>query len=62
MSAKRELLTDQQVAEENNLGVQTLRNWRHQGTGPPYHKMGRCVRYDRKDIDAWVASTRVVPS
>jgi predicted DNA-binding transcriptional regulator AlpA len=38
------------------LGVsrKTLRNWRYQGKGPPYHKLGARVRYRLGEVTQWV--------
>jgi excisionase family DNA binding protein len=45
------------------LGVSlvTLQQWRYQGKGPAYMKIGGKVRYDRDDLDKWMRSQRVVP-
>ncbi len=32
-----------------------LQNLRYRGGGPPYSKIGRQVRYRRRDIEAWAA-------
>lgn len=34
------------------LGVPA--NWRYQGRGPAFVKVGRHVRYRRRDVDAWI--------
>jgi len=38
------------------LGVKpnTLEIWRHQRRGPKFYKVGRCVVYDRNDLEAFV--------
>lgn len=40
------------------LGVSpwTLADFRLKGIGPNYIKVGRCVRYRRSDIEAWLVS------
>ena len=43
-------LNEKQVSEMTSIAVQTLRNWRHFGKGFPYHKIGRCIRYNEQDI------------
>ena len=55
------LLTEQQVAERLGLHVQTLRNWRFQGRGIPYIKLGAAVRYDENDLTAAIESAKVKP-
>ena len=34
----------------------TLEKWRVYGTGPRFYKLGRKVRYRRRDLDAWIES------
>ena len=57
----RKLLTDEQVAERWGLKVQTLRNWRFQGRGPAYLKLGAAVRYDESVIEEHEKSATVQP-
>jgi hypothetical protein len=40
------------------LNPKTLRRWRWAGKGPPFCKIGGAVRYDPKDLDAFVQSSR----
>ncbi|TAN10028.1 MAG: DNA-binding protein [Burkholderiaceae bacterium] len=50
-----ELLDERQAAAILNTGVQTLRNWRWNGTGPVYCKIGaRMVRYRRADLARFI--------
>lgn len=44
-----------QVAEYLGIPENTLKQWRYLGVGPRYHSVGRHVRYDWADIDAWKA-------
>ena len=39
----------------------TLQDWRTNGVGPAYSKLGRRVCYAIEDLDAFVARTRVEP-
>jgi predicted DNA-binding transcriptional regulator AlpA len=42
--------------------LQTLRNYRSGGTGPPYYKVnGRSVRYKESEVAAWVEAFKVSP-
>jgi excisionase family DNA binding protein len=52
------LLKTKDAAEYLGLSVRTLENWRYQGRGPKCVLMGRTVRYDLQDLDAWVSSHR----
>ncbi|MCP4408801.1 MAG: helix-turn-helix domain-containing protein [Gammaproteobacteria bacterium] len=36
----------------------TLEKWRITGEGPPFIKIGRSVRYDEADLDAWIDERR----
>ena len=38
-----------------DLNPRTLGRYRVSGEGPKFHKMGRRVRYARKDVEAWLA-------
>lgn len=42
-----------------SLATSTLDNWRSQGIGPRYHRIGRAIRYDVADLDAWFDEYRV---
>jgi excisionase family DNA binding protein len=54
-----ELLTVQQVAELTGLSVETLNQWRSQGLHIPYIKLGKTVRYLRKDVERYILVCRV---
>lgn len=57
-----EMLTPAETATLTKLTVRTLSDKRWNGSGPPFHKLGkgRCapVRYKRRDVVAWMASNR----
>lgn len=42
--------------EDNPLKENTLEIWRVQGRGPRWIKIGRLVRYDEADLDAYLES------
>lgn len=48
------LLRPDEVAELLGVPVGTMANWRYQGRGPAFVKVGRHVRYRRRDVDAWI--------
>lgn len=48
------LLWPEEVAEVLGVPVGTLANWRYQRRGPAFVKVGRHVRYRRRDVDSWV--------
>lgn len=48
------LLTERQAAAFRGQSVKTLQNERVRGDGCPYVKLGRSVRYRRRDLVAFV--------
>ena len=48
------LLTTRQTAAQVGLSPRTLERFRVTGQGPRFHKLGRRVRYARKDIEDWL--------
>lgn len=54
--------TDAEVAEILGVKKQTPRAWRCLGRGPAYVRVGRCVRYLKSDLDAFLAANRVDPT
>lgn len=45
--------TETQVAQFLNVSPWTLQAWRSQGSGPPFIRCGRSIRYRRCDLIAW---------
>ena len=54
MKPAEQLATPEEVADYLRKPAKTLTNWRSQGIGPKYRKIGRDVRYDWKDVLAWI--------
>lgn len=54
----RTLLNTPQAAAYLGLAVSTMNKWRCHGGGPEFLKLGRAVRYDRDDLDAFLAQHR----
>ena len=54
-------IDDVKASELIGVAVQTLRNWRFEGKGPPYIKCGRAVRYRVKDLAEWMNKRRICP-
>jgi len=52
-------LNEKEAAALTGLAVQTLRNLRFKGKGPPYCKIGRSVRYPLTDLLSWIEGFRV---
>jgi predicted DNA-binding transcriptional regulator AlpA len=61
---KRRLLTDPEAATYIGMSISFLRQGRMEGRranrspGPPFIKMGKAIRYDIQDLDAWLAANR----
>jgi predicted DNA-binding transcriptional regulator AlpA len=53
------LLSAEQVAEITGLCEDTLAQWRSQKRGIPYLKIGRMVRYDPVEVEAYLERCRV---
>jgi len=56
-------LTTEEAAEYLGLSHRTLQDWRCAKEGPPYVVLGpRNIKYDIRDLDAWVDERRFTPS
>ena len=53
------LLTTEAVADLTGLSPETLAQWRSRRRGIPYLKIGRSVRYDLADVQAYLEGCRV---
>ena len=54
-----QLITPPELGTELGVPERTLAQWRYRGIGPAYLKIGRHVRYDRREVDAWLRSQRI---
>ena len=43
------------------IAVRTLQDWRSQGVGPAYSKLGKRIAYAVADLDAYLEAHRVEP-
>ena len=59
IAAFHDLLNSDQVAEITGLSSETLAQWRSQRRGIPYLKIGRAVRYDSIEVQAYLERCRV---
>lgn len=61
---QRRLLTDPEAATYLGVSLSFLRQGRMEGrranrsAGPPFIKLGKAIRYDLQDLDAWLAANR----
>jgi len=68
MGNPQRLLTETQTCEYLSVSRSFLAKARMNGTlpghtpGPPYIKLGRSIRYDLSDLDAWVREHRHAPT
>lgn len=51
------VMTTRQAASYLQISPKKLELDRHKGTGPPYAKMGRLVRYRKVDLDEYLADS-----
>ena len=52
------LYTEQDIAKKLGVTQRSLQRWRAAGSGPPYIKMVRHVRYKLDDVWEWLDSQR----
>lgn len=53
----RRFLRPEEVADRIRVSMKTLRNWRSNGGGPPWTRIGgRLVRYPEEEFNAWARS------
>ena len=52
------LLNERQAADQLNIKVATLRRWRWAGKGPAFLKICGAVRYDRAELEGFIAAAR----
>jgi excisionase family DNA binding protein len=48
------LLSTDEVSRVLVVPAGTLANWRWMGSGPPFLRIGRHVRYRRSDVEEWI--------
>ncbi|WP_311209502.1 MULTISPECIES: helix-turn-helix domain-containing protein [unclassified Aeromicrobium] len=53
------LLTPADVGEHLRLSEKTLANWRCQGRGPAFLRVGRDIRYRPEDVLAWLEGEQI---
>ncbi|HEU5453000.1 MAG TPA: helix-turn-helix domain-containing protein [Terriglobales bacterium] len=61
-TARTRLLTTKQTSEMLAVPVGTLRYWRNVGVGPAWVKLEGSVRYDERDVLAYINRNRHQPS
>jgi hypothetical protein len=50
-----QMLSEKQAARILAVSIAALRRWRREGRGPEFTRLERCVRYNVKAIEGWLA-------
>lgn len=61
METQDRFVNDVEAAKILSVSPQTLRNYRHLGRAPAYHKRGRMVRYKVADLLEFMEAGRIDP-
>ncbi len=48
------LMAEVQAADFLRVSIRTLQAWRCRGAGPAFVRVGRSIRYRRRDLLAWI--------
>jgi excisionase family DNA binding protein len=51
-----EWVSPEELATELGIPVKTIYQWRYRRTGPKAHRIGRHVRFRRRDIETWLSA------
>lgn len=46
-------LSHEDIAKRYGVSIDTVRKWRHEGTGPVGVRFGRVVRYSVVELERW---------
>ena len=57
-----EIMSGDQTGEFLGVPAGTLANWRYQGRGPRFYKVGKHVRYRKSDVLAWLEENAREPA
>ena len=53
------LLTEAEAADFLKLSVRTLQAWRLRVAGPAFVRVGRAIRYRRRDLIRWIEANTI---
>ena len=56
---EKKLLKEEDISEMYGISLGKLRNDRFLGKGFPYVKLSRSVRYDLKDVEAYIEGCKI---
>ena len=54
-----EMVSAEWLADYTKVPLATVYRWRHYGTGPTAYRIGRHLRYRRRDVDRWIEKQRL---
>jgi predicted site-specific integrase-resolvase len=57
-----ELLTPEDVSRITGISIETLAQWRSKKINLPYLKIGKLIRYDKIDIEAYLKACKIAVS
>lgn len=57
-STLRTFLWVEELSEELDVPLPTLRHWRRNGRGPKAFLLGKRLAYDRRDVEQWIEQQR----
>jgi len=60
-NSQTKLMKPYEVAELLGVSTHTLSDWRNEGRGPVYHKIGHGVRYHIDEVNQWIFAQRREP-
>jgi len=55
------LLSRDEIAQVLRVPRSSLDNAAVRGKGPPFYRVGRCIRYDRKQVAEWLQAQTYTP-
>lgn len=61
MSLTKHLVAPEEVAAYLGISPDTMKDYRQQGRGPRYTRVGKLVRYRMADVEEWLARHSVDP-
>jgi hypothetical protein len=50
-----QMVSEKQAARILAVSIGALRRWRREGRGPEFTRLERCIRYNVKSIESWLA-------
>lgn len=51
-------MTTEELSEFLQVPLTTIYKWRAEGNGPPAFRIGKYLRFDRSEVEAWMETRR----